>query len=247
MQNKKSSSSEGKGFFSTRTDVLLLGGGLFFLLVNVIVIFGVDTRPNAWLFYLNMRYWSVSFCVILWITALWLLSETMSITEDYLPQIRIFAGSGILFVIVFALLRSLGGVSSPSATHSPWLDIVLLFALCNVFRSLILLYDYFYGKNDRVWEEALWCWGVSGFIFVGLAIWGLMHVISVKVQVQTGTTIIAETLLTAFQSGLKDLMQTGGGSLGLRMFVLLLFVSAIAFVYVIGRWLLIVYLKLRGQ
>jgi hypothetical protein len=247
MQNKKSSSSEGKGLLNTRTDVLLLIGGAFFLLVNVIVIFGIDTRPNAWLFDLNMRYWSVSFSVILWITALWLVSESMSIAEDYLLQIRVLTGSGILLVIIFALLRSLGGASSLSATQSLWLDVVLFVTLCNVFRSLFLLYDYFYGENDSVWEEAQWCWGASGFIFVGLAVWGLMHVISVKVQAQPGATIITETLLTAFQNGLKDLIQTGGGSLGLRMFLLLLAVSAIAFVYVLGRWLLIVYLKLRGE
>jgi len=247
MQNKKSSSSEGKGFFSTRTDALLLIGGAFFLLVNVIVFFGIDTRPNAWLFYLNMRYWSVSFCVILWIIALWLVSESLDIAEDYLPQIRMLAGSGILLIIVFELLRSIGGTSSSSATHSLWLDAVLFVALCNVFRSLFLLYDYFYGENDRIWEEAPWCWGVSGFIFVGLAVWGLMHVIPVQVQIQPGGTVFTESLLVAFQNGVKDLIQTGSGSLGLRMLVLLLFVSAIAFVYVTGRWLLMVYLKLRGQ
>ena len=247
MQNKKSSSSEGKGLFNTRTDVLLLLGGAFFLLVNVFVIFGIDTRPNAWLFYLNMRYWSVSFCVILWIIALWLVSESIDITEDYLPQIRMLSGSGILLVIVFALLRSLGGASSPIATHPLWLDVALLFVLCNVFRSLFLLYDYLYGENNRVWEEAQWCWGVSGFIFVSLAVWGLMHVISVKVQVQPGGTTFTETLLTSFQNGVKDLIQTGGGSVGLRMFILLLVLSAIAFVYVTSRWLLIVYLKIRGE
>ena len=243
MQNEKSSSAGGKGLLNTRTDVLLLGGGLLFLLVNVVVIFGIDTRPNAWLFYVDMRHWSVCFSAVLWITALWIASESMDIAEDYLPLVRMCAVTGLLLVIMFVLRSSMSITSSLSPSHLYWLDVVLVMAVCNVFRSLFLLYDYFYGENDNVWEEAQWCWGMSGFLFVGLTVWGLMCMISVKTQI--GANIVTESLFKAFRYGLQDLIQTGNASIGLRMFVLLLVVVSIAFVYVTGRWLLIVYLKLR--
>jgi hypothetical protein len=247
MQNKKSSSAERKGLLNTRTDALLLGGGLLFLLVNVVVIFGIDTSPRAWLFYANMRYWSVCFSAVLWITALWIASESIDSAEDYLPLIRTFAGTGILLVIIFALRSSMGAASPVATQYLHWLDLFLVVAVCNLFRSLFLLYDYFYEKNDGGWEEAQWCWGTSGFIVIALAVFGCMCMISIKTQINPQAHVITESLFVAFRYGLQDMIQTGNASMGLRMFVLLLVIAAIAFVYVTGRWLLIVYLKLRGK
>jgi len=244
-ENKKSYSTEGKGLLNTRADVLLLGGGLLFLLINVIVIFGLDTRPSAWLFYLNMRYWSVSASVVLWVAALWLVAESLDITEDYLPLIRMTAVTAVLIVLIFTLRNSLSLPSPVSAKYPGWFDLVLVVALFNVFRSLFLLSNYFYGER-RVDEEAPWCWGVTGFLFAGLAVWGFMSIVSVKTQMSPGANIITESLLSAFKYGLQDMLQTGNASLGLRMFALLLVVASIAFVYVTGRWLLFVYWKLRG-
>jgi hypothetical protein len=240
--------SNGEGFFNIKTNVLLSVGGLFFLLVNVIVIFGIDIRPSAWLFYLDMRYWSVSFSVFLWITALWLIAESIGIAEDYRPMIRMLAGTGILFVIISALRSSFGVAHSLSAGYSLWLDVLLVIVVCSVFRSLFFLYDYLY-SDGHVDEEAQWCWGVSGFIFVGLAAWGLMSIIPVKTQVPAGANVvtITESLFTACTNGLRELIQTGNISFVLLMFAVLLFVTSVAFVYVTGRWLLIIYLKMRWQ
>jgi len=240
--------SSENGFFGIRPDVLLLGGGLLFLLINAIVIFEVDVRPSAWLFYLDMRYWSVSFSVFLWIIALWLVSESLDITEEYPPMIRVFFGTGILLVIISALRSSLSVPGTFVAELPFWFDVAFVVAVCNVFRSLFLLYDYLYGER-HVDEEAPWCWGVSGLILIGLVAWGLMSMISVQTQVQTGANVITitESLFTTCKNGLREMIQTGSGSLGLRILVLPLVVVAITFVYVTGRWLSIVYLKMRGQ
>jgi hypothetical protein len=90
-QNKKPPSTETadtsdsprKGLFDSRIDVLLLGTGLFFLLINIAVFWGIDTRPNAWLFYLDMRYWHASVSIAVWVAALWIVLESTGILEDY--------------------------------------------------------------------------------------------------------------------------------------------------------------------
>ena len=240
--------SNGNGFFNLKPDALLLVGGLLSLFVGAITVFDIDTRPQSWLFFLDMRYWSNSFSLFLWIAATWLIVESLDIAEAYRPIIRMVAGTAILLVIISALRNFFSVPGSVSARPPIWLDLVLIVVFYNVFRSLFFLYDFFYGDR-HVDEEAQWCWGVSGFIFVGLAVWRLMNIIPVQTQVPAGANVITitESLFTACKNGLQEMIQTGKGSFVLLMFAVLFFVSSIVFVYVTGRWLLIVYLKMRGQ
>ena len=87
------------GLFRTRTDILLLGLGACFILCNIVVFFGMETRPNAWLFYFNMRFWSIYTSVLLWTVAIWLALETTNTVKHYLPLIRVAAAVCILLFI----------------------------------------------------------------------------------------------------------------------------------------------------
>ena len=229
--------------------LLLLGVGLLVLLWNVLMVLGIDTRPNAWLFPLNISYWSDYFSALLWITALWTLSESLDITEDYRPWVRRLAVTGALLVMVWVWRDSLiSYVNFAIGGYSPWFYAVTIMAACCLIRSLLLLYQYRYGEDEIDLEEAKWFWGVSGFIFVGLAVMGLMNIIPVKILIHAGSDdFAASTLLKVYSDGLQELIWLGTGSFVLRMFAFLLLVSSVAFIYLIGRWFLAVYLRIRGE
>ena len=53
MSNLKTSSDK-------TVEVLLLGAGAFFLLVNIVVFLGMGAKPSTWLFYLDVRHWGIS-------------------------------------------------------------------------------------------------------------------------------------------------------------------------------------------
>jgi len=216
------------------------------LLICMMVVIGINTRPNAWLFYLDMRYWSIYVSIALWITAVWVLLESTDIVEDFLPFIRILMTTCILLVIVLTLRDSLMVSGSAHRDYAFWFYISIIITACCLTRSLFLFYAYRYGEDDIDLEEAQWFWGITGCILVGLAVWGLMCIIPVNIQVYG--TVYTESLFKSYSNGLQELLRTGtGGSLALRMFTLLLLVLSIAFAYVAGRWLLIIYLKIRGE
>jgi hypothetical protein len=235
------------GWFGTQTVVLVFGSGLFILLMNLVVLLGINAKPNAWLFHLNMNYWSVYTSVILWTIALGIISESTEIMEKYRAFIRMLAIISILLVIIFAWRNSL--LASPAASEQPLLfNIVAIVVISCTVRSLFLFYDLRYGEDEIDMEEAQWFWGMSGFIYAILAVFGLMCMFHVKVQIHAGSDNFATASL--FQiccDGLETLIQNGNGSFVLRIFALLLLTSSIAFIYVIGRWLLALYLKIRGE
>ena len=255
--NKDSSSVESgndggslwKDLFDNKSGILLLGGGLFLILCNIIVFFGIDTRPNAWLFHVDMRYWSVYFSLFLWITALWLASESTDLVEDFLPFIRISAATCGLLVIIFALRSAFSIAGSDAHGHPFWLDVSIIVATLCVVRSLFLFYDYQYEGGESIdMEETQWFWGMSGFLFIGLLTLGIMYIIPVKSEIYAGMEgFVTESLLTSCLTGLQEMIQSGTGSMALRTFGLLIFVATIAFVYVAGKWALIFLSKIKER
>jgi hypothetical protein len=238
-----------KGTFSNKIMNLLLGVGLPLILWNVAVVFRLDTRPNAWLYPLNMVYWSDYFSVILWIVAIWLIAESIDITEDFRPLIRKLVITSALLVMIFVWRDSFGFyINFAIGGHSPWFYAVAIGAICCLIRCLLLLYGYLYGEDEIDLQEAQWFWAISGFFFVGLAVIGTMGIIPVKMQIHAGAEDVATSnLLKVCSDGLLELIRQGTGSFALRMFAFLLLVSSVAFVYLIGRWLLVIYLKIRGE
>ena len=232
-----------EGLFNSRVNVLLLIIGLLFILYNIVIIFGVNTRPNTWLFYLDMRYWSVSTAIILWIVTIWVASESTDITENYLPFIRSAVLIYITFAIIFALL-------SYFDTTSYFIGFVIaaIIVACAV-RSLSLLYIYRYGKDESIdLEEAKWFWGLSGLIFATLVMFGVMSIIPVKIQIHASSSEYGSmSLFTYCSEGLIDLIWKGQGPLGLRIFGIILVTAVIAFVYVAGKWMSIILLKIFSK
>jgi len=252
--NDKSSSADNddteetlwQQLFTGKGGVLLLGVGAFLILCNFAVFVGIDTRPNAWLCYLDMRYWSGYVSIALWIAAIWVASESTDIVEDYLPLIRISMVICILLVMIFAL-RSFFHVTHEE--YSLWFDAVIVIAVCCAVRSVWLLYDYRYeGEASIDVEEAQWFWGWSGCLLIGLLILGVMHLIPVQTNVRIGAdSFVTESLFLACYNGLLNLIRTGHGSFAIQAFGLLVFVASIAFVYVAGKWMLIFLSRIRGE
>lgn len=235
--------------FGSKGGILLLGGGLFLILCNIVIFAGIDLRPSAWLFYLNLRYWSIYFSLFLWIAAIWLVSELTDLVEDYRPLVRLCVATCLLLVIVFSL-RNAWGVSGPATQDHPfWIDIALVVASFCVVRSLFLFYDYRYEGGENIdLEETQWFWAVSGFLLAGLLTLGVMHIIPVTTQIHAGLdAYVTESLLTSCIKGFQDMLRSGTGSFALRAFGLLFFVAAIAFVYVAGKWALIFLFKLKEK
>ena len=235
------------GLFTSKSDRLLMGAGVIFLLVNVLVFF-VDIRPAAWLFYLDMRYWPAYFSIAIWVTAMWIILESTGILEPYLPFLRILAATSVLFAVILAM-QSSSMVVSPALREQPlWLSGIVLFIAYCTMRSLFLLYDYRYGEDDFDLEEAQWFWGMSGIVFAVFAASGLMYIVPVKAQYVTMETTVS--LFEDCSDGFQELLRNGNSSFALRVFGLFIIGTALTFVYVMGRWLLIIslkiYLKVRG-
>lgn len=232
------------GLFGTRYDVLLLGIGACLVLLNVVVFLGVDTRPSNWLFYLNVRFWSFHVAVILWATAIWLVTELTDILEYYLPAIRMVTVICILFAIIFGLQSSFG---TEGAGNSLWFYTVVVVAFFCALRSLFLLYQHRYGEDNSFdLEEAQWFWGMSGFLFVVLIIIGLMCIIQVKIRtalgIDAGQSI---SLISSCRNDLQTLIESGSGSFAIRALGLLIIAGSIAFVYVTGKWALIFLTRIK--
>jgi hypothetical protein len=246
MSNNRNRITDGKGLFGTKIDSLLLGLGAFFVLINVAVFFGIDTRPNAWLCYLNMSYWTVSvpFSIMLWIIALWAALEMTDLVEDFLRLFRMTMTIGILLALAF-WMRSC--VSSNVAAYSLWANILMIATVCCIARSAFLFYDYRYERDDAIdMEEAQWFWGMSGFLVAVLIIYGVMSIIPVSVQLYAGEEQFGSASLFQFcWHGLSEMLRNGKGTWGTTLFGLLLFTSAVAFLYVAGQWALIFRSRLR--
>ena len=218
--------------------VLLLGAGLLPLLFGVLAPLFVDAKPSAWLFYLNMRYWSVYPAIALWIVFLWVISETTDIIEEFLPLIRIFTIVTVPLVIFFSVWNSSGRVNLNPHGHPLWAYLVLAVAICCLIRSLFLLYHYWYeGEESIDFEEAQWFWGWSVFFLVIVSILEVMHFIPDKEAALAGLSSIS--LLTSYYDGLQGLIRHGQGAWYLQVLALLVFIVAIAFLYVVGKWMLI--------
>jgi len=218
-----------------KSGILLLGGGLLLVLINVIVFVGIDFRPSAWLFHLDIRYWSFYFSLFLWTAAVWFASEFTDFLEDYRPHIRLATATCALLVMIFALR------SFSVAEYPLWIDAAIIIASFCIVRSLLLFYDYRYegGENIDV-EETQWFWGVSGFLLAGLLLFGIMTIIPVTTQIHVGMDdVVTESLLVSCLNGLQEMLRSGTGSFALRAFGLVVFVAAIAFAYVAGKWALI--------
>jgi len=249
VENAHDSETLWQYLLGDRNGILFLGIGLFFVLCNVAVLFGIDTRLNAWLCCLDMRYWSIYTSIVMWITAIWVVSESTDLVEGYQPSIRVLTAVGILLVSIFGL-RSFFSVLSPDFQEHPiWLDVVIVITCFCVVRSLFLLYDYRYAGGESIdLEETQWFWGLSGFLLTGLIIFGLMNVITIKVPIHEGTDgFIYQTLLKSCEQGVQNLIRNGGGSLGLRMFCFLIVTASIVFVYATGKWVLICLFKIRER
>jgi len=239
IENAESDSSR-DGFFGFKIDILSLGAGALFLLINLVV-FCVNIRLNSLFFYLNMRHWSVFTSVVVWVIALWTVLEVTGIAKFCLPFFRMLAATCILLAIIFAL----NSYSIGNHSHSGYLLWFHIFAACCIVRSLFLVYEYRYGENDIDVEEAQWFWGMSGFFLVSLIVTGILSFVPVTTPL--GNTFRTESLFEVYGDRLRELVQYGTGTFAMKMFTLLLAATTFAFVYVVGKWLLILYLKIRGD
>ena len=224
----------------------LLGVGLLLVLINVAVSYGMDTRINAWLCYLDARYWSGYFSVALWLAAIWLASESTEFVEDYLPVIRIILTVCALLVVIFTLQNVF---NTTRAENAIWFNAILMIAACCIVRSLFLFYDYRYEGGESIdMEETQWFWGMSGFMFAVLIIFGIMHMIPVTTRPFEGADfVVSESLLSSCWNGLRESLQNGNGSFASNIFGIFLFMSSITFIYVAGKWMLIFVSKMRGN
>ena len=235
-----------QGMFSDKGIVLLLGIGLVLVICNIVV-FTSNTRINAWMFNLNMYYWSIYMAILLWTTAIWSFLESTEIYEDHLPKIRVIASISLMIAVVFAWQGSSGTTSTSSIWYSLWSGIVTAATVCCAVRSLFLLYNYWNEDLDVAdLEEAQWFWCVSGFLAAIVFLVGISHIVPVKVQ-HPDETLMTITLYQSCSDGIRDFIRNGQGSTGIRMLVVLLIATSIAFVYVAGKWALMFALKIRGQ
>jgi len=246
IENTNTRETLWKGF-GDRTDVLLLGAGLFLLLINVVVIFCLDTNLDTLLFYLNMRYWSVYISIVLWMLTLWIAAESTDITEDYIPFIRITIIPSILLVIFFAMLNSTNAVRPGG--YSFWFYVVSAVIVCCAVRSSYILYNYQHGEGNFVDldEEVKWFLGLSGFIFAILFLVGVLYVIPVRIPRGETGDFFSIPLLTILRRNLEVLIRNGAGSFGLRILGFLIVTTAIAFVYTIGKWIHMLWIKWREE
>jgi len=237
--NRSSSSDENglswQDFFGGEEGTWLLGIGLFLILINVVAFFGIETRPNVWWFYFDVRNWSIYLSIPLWITAIWLISELTDIVEDYRLFVRIPSAICILFFIIFAMWNS--GSFTSSAL---WFGAVTI-AICCAVRSFLLLHQYRHqGEEALDLEEAKWFWGLSGLLCTGLVLLGLMSIIPIKMQIHVGLDSFAtRSLLRVCYDGLQDWIRHGRGSFAMLVFSALFLTASIVFVYVVGKWVLI--------
>jgi len=161
--SKNTNESLRQNLSSDKETIQVLGAGLFLLLVGTLVTLFLDTTPNTWLFYLDIRYWSVYTSAFLWVATIWVIAESTDLAEDYLPPIRVVAAIGLLLVIIFALRSSFGNTSPTSVWSLLWSNFLIVAVVCCAIRSLFLLYNYWYeGKESIDFEEAQWFWGWSG-------------------------------------------------------------------------------------
>lgn len=247
VENTNDRGSLWQDFFGDKGGIPLLGIGLFLTLINVVVLFGLDVRPSTWLFYLDMRFWTIHVSIFLWAIAIWLVAESTENVENYLPIIRVATVICILLVFVFGLQT----IRPSSQGNQLWFHTIVVATVFCAVRSLLLLYGYWYGEEDALdQEESRWFWGLSGFLFAVLIITGLMCIIYVKVPVHPGMDSLDSDSISLFVScknGLQTLIRSGSGSLAIRAFGFLIFVISIAFVYVAGKWALIFLLRMKGE
>ena len=237
-----------QGLFGSRTDILLLGAGAFFLLINIVVFLGIDTKPNAWLYYLDIRHWGISIplSATLWAIVLWLAAESTDTFEDYLPTIRMFTAIGVMLAIAFILQNSFSTQSS--SKNAFWYSLFIIAAICCAVRSLFLLYNYWYEGGENIdMEEAQWFWGLSGFLFGTLLIIGLASIIYIKIPIGGAGDFRYMPLLTHCRNALEILLRNGSGSFAIRTLGFLIFTLSIAFIYVAGKWALIFVARIRGE
>jgi hypothetical protein len=152
-----------------------------------------------------------------------------------------FAATCVLLAIICVLNSYIIASHSPSG-YSLWFQVIAAFC---IVRSLFLLYEYWYGEDEFDMEESQWFWGMSGFFFVSLVVVGILCLIPVHTPL--GDTFRTESLFEIYGGRLQDLIQYGTGAFATKMFTLLLAGTILAFVYVTGRWLLVIYLKIRGE
>ena len=226
------------GLFGSK---VFLGIGLLLVLLNVGGIFLADVKLSTLLFYFNMRFWSVYVSVALWTIVIWLAAESTEFFEDYLPFIRIAVGGCVLLTIILAL-RS-------SAEYSIWFPVAIVITVCCTIRSLLMLRNYWHEGGDAIdMEETQWFWGISGFLATALIIIGLMSIIHIKVPIHPGSDVFYSTsLLTSCRNGLQLLLRNGDGSFAIRTLGFFVFTASIAFIYIVGKWMLICLYKMRGD
>ena len=238
-----------QGIFDGNVTVLMLGIGLFFVFCNVVIFAGIDIRPSAWLYLLDIRYWSIYFAMLLWIAVIWVAAESTDIVEDYLPSIRIAMVICSVLIIIFAVRSFFSTPSTGTANYSILLNFAIIISIACIVRSLFLLYDYRSNGDKYIdMEEATWFWGMSAFFIIGSLICAIMSVIPVTTQLHSGMdAFVTESLLMSCIIGLQEVIRSGQGSFALKMFGLLMFIVSIAFVYVVGKWALIFLSKIRPE
>jgi hypothetical protein len=233
------------GFINDKWTKIILGIGLIFLVVNIVVSLLINIKLSTILFALNLQYWSTHSTLFLWIAAIWIASESTEAVEDYLPLVRMVMMVAILTIISFAIWGFIIAASPSDIEYSLWQNIIIVATVCCAARSLFLFYDYRYDGADYIdVEEAQWFWGMSGFLFTALSLAGLAHIITVQKQYSNDPTA-TESLFASCLEGLRDLIQQGHGSTGIRTLGFLILVTSIAFIYVAGKWTLIFLSRFR--
>jgi hypothetical protein len=195
-----------------------------------------------------MHYWSPYFSTFLWIAAIGVAADFIDVGENYRLTVRMIVVAGIVFAGLFAW-RSSFAMTNPLQGGNPlWIDAFVIIAICCAIRSLFLVYNYRYSEEESVdLEEAIWFWVLSGFLWTVLIVVGIMHTISVKVPIQdTDGGFTTQSLFDSCRNGFWILYQFGLGSVALKAFGLLIFLSAVAFVCVAGKWVLVFLSKMKN-
>ena len=251
-KNKKGSSSEssnapeslGRSLLNDKVVKILLGIGLLLVLCNIAIAFGLGATPNAWLFHINMHYWSVYTSVVLWAIAIWVITASIESLEDYMPTISIFVVACILLAVIFALRSS---AHTDFTWYTLFFNLFIVATVCCVVRSLFLFYDYWYNDGTSIdTEETQWFLGMSGILVAVFSIVGMMSIIVLQVPTYEGSGSFASmSLYHIYRDGMFVFLRTGQGPTGIQVVAFLMFVVSIAFVYVAGMWTLVMLHKFR--
>jgi hypothetical protein len=207
------------------------------ILINVWVLFAT-IRLATFLFYLNPRYWSVSTFVILWLIAIWLISEVLDLADNYHQIFRYVIGIACLFTVSTFFV-------SPNSSLTQVYAFSISAVAIAVIRSIALFYDYRHGQIEGTGlEEAKWFWSMTGFMAAACVIAGLMQVFTIRIEISPQRAVYM-SLWTYFRDELQQTFKSGDGAIVVRLCCFMAFLGFLAFLFTIYKWVVSFTAKIR--